>query len=170
MWSHKVKTLLLALLLLAQAGCGFKPLYGRGGNGDADARLLLQKVEIGLIADKEGQILHNYLLDRFNPRGRPKTPEFYLKANLSISTSSLGVTRDDDTTRQKLTVTAKFSLRDKKKKTVSFSISRVSGYSETQSEYNTIIAKEDAVKRSLREIASDARARVAAYLKSGSMG
>ncbi|RED51350.1 LPS assembly lipoprotein LptE [Aestuariispira insulae] len=167
---HKLKTGLFALILVSLAGCGFKPLYGNGGGNDTDSRLLLQQVQIELIADKEGQILHNHLLDRFNPRGRPQKPNYFLSSELTISTASLGVTRDDNTTRQKLTVTSRFSLRNKQGESIEFSVSRVSGYSETQSEYATLVAKEDAVHRSLREIAKDARARVAAFLKSGELG
>ena len=157
----------LVILFLA-GGCGFQPLYGKGGDGDEDIRLTLQRVEIASIPNREGQILHNLLLDRLNPRGRATKPSYTLKSTISISTSSLGVSRDDTTTREKLIVSVNFVLSSKSGEDKTFSIRRVSGYSQTESEYATLEAKNDAIRRSLREIASDARARVAAYLRTDS--
>lgn len=160
------KFMILGAIMLILSGCGFQPLYGNTSSKGTDMRLALQQVEIALIPDREGQILHNYLLDRLNPRGRPRNPLYTLESVVSISTSSLGVSRDDTTTREKLKVTVRFTLTGKDGTSEKFVIQRVSGYSETQNKYATLEAKNDAIDRNLREIANDARSRVAAFLKS----
>lgn len=167
MWWRK----LLASFVIAAGftACGFEPLYGTSGDGGVgqSTEVLLSQVKIATIEDRDGQILHNYLLDRLNPRGRPKKPHYFLSTTLKTSTSSYGVQRDDTTTRANLTVTANFKLTNTDGKSITFSARRLSGYSKTDSEYSTIVAKEDALDRSLREIANDVRLRVGTYLKSG---
>lgn len=161
---------LIGLVLAAGlAACGFEPLYGSAGTGGVGhaTEVLLSQVEIETISNREGQILHNYLLDRLNPRGRPKKPDYFLTASLKTSTRSYGVKRDDTSTRASLTVQANFKLHSKSGKEIEFSIRRIAGYSKTQSEYVTLVAERDAMKRNLREIANDVRLRVGTYLKSG---
>ena len=50
------------------AGCGFEPLHARKTGA---APSLLAKIRIEPITDRIGQQLHNLLLDRLNPKGRP---------------------------------------------------------------------------------------------------
>jgi len=147
--------------------CGFQPLYANRENSDgtvATTDALLATVKIETIADREGQILHNLLLDRLNPGKHNATKQYSLSTKISISKSGLGVRSDDTTTRSKLSVTANFTL---KSATTSheFTITQVSGYSKTESEYSTLVAEQDAVDRNLREMANDAKIRISLYLE-----
>ncbi|WP_259781812.1 LPS assembly lipoprotein LptE [Aestuariispira ectoiniformans] len=167
MWWRK----LLASFVIAAGltACGFEPLYGTSGDGGVgqSTEVLLSQVKIETIENRDGQILHNYLLDRLNPRGRPEKPRYFLSTALKTSTRSYGIRRDDTTTRAGLTVVAKFRLKNAEGKSITFSARRLSGYSKTDSEYSTLVAEKDALDRSLREIANDVRLRVGTYLKSG---
>ena len=166
MWSPR-RAYAVALLALALAGCGFQPIYTRQET-TANAAVELQKVQVNLIKDRIGQQLHNNLLDRLNPRGRPDNPEFFLNVSLSTSKVDLGIQRDDTSTRAKLTVIASYSLTDRNKKTIFRSVSRsVSGYNIVESDYATQSAEFDAINRSLRVISEDIRSRLAVFLSQG---
>ena len=54
------------------SGCGFRPLYGAKSLGSVDSELA--RIKIGIISERSGQQLHNYLLDRLNRKGRPEKP------------------------------------------------------------------------------------------------
>lgn len=168
LWRNIIACMIIAAGLNA---CGFEPLYGTAGKGGAphSTEVLLSQVKIETIPNRNGQILHNYLLDRMNPRGRPANPEYFLRSSLKVSTRSYGVKRDETTTRASVVVKVDFVLRSKDGNQINFSARRISGYSETESEYASLVAEKDAVDRSLREIANDVRLRVGTYLKSGAL-
>lgn len=162
MWSLRPLAAATALLL-AVAACGFQPIYTRQDTR-ANAAVELQKVQVNLIQDRIGQKLHNNLLDRLNPRGRPTEPAYFLDVRLSTSKVDLGIQRDDTATRAKLTIIASYTLRDREG-TLFRGVSRsVSGYNIVQSDYATLSAEFDAIDRSLRVISEDIRSRLAVFL------
>lgn len=156
----------IALSLLVSA-CGFQPLYAKRSNDIGEIATtdeLLASVSINTIKNREGQILRNLLLDRLNPGNHAIAKEYRLITEISISKSGLGVQSDDTTSRSKLTVTANFQLISDHQ-THKFSITQVSGYSSTEEEYPTLVAEQDAIERNLREIANDAKIRIALFLE-----
>ena len=98
--------LLAAVVLLG--ACGFRPLYGSKETAAAAAELAA--VEIKPIADRAGQQLHNLLLDRINPRGRPARPRYILKIHLTQGIERLAVRKTAFSTRANLRLTAVFAL------------------------------------------------------------
>ena len=164
------KKLILLSVLIAYSllsACGFQPLYAKRSNNNGEittTNKLLASVKIESIKNRQGQILHNMLLDRFSFQQYNIAKKYKLSTTIKISTKGLGVKSDDSTSRNKLTVVAKFKLVGAKK-IREFSISQVSGYSKTEAEYPTMVAEQDAIKRNLREIANDAKIRVAIYLE-----
>ncbi|MCM0018644.1 MAG: hypothetical protein NBV67_01485, partial [Tagaea sp.] len=62
------------------AGCGFEPLHRTTARGSAADSLAA--IRIDPIADRSGQILRNYLLDRLSPRGTPARPDYVLRVRL----------------------------------------------------------------------------------------
>lgn len=156
----------LALVALV-AGCGFRPLHERGTAGGP---AVLAAVEIENIADRQGQKLRNFLLDRLNPRGAPRRPLYVLTIGLSESKGGLGVRKDAFATRAFLTVTATFSLalaRAGPEDGGRFggSTSSTNFYNIVQSEFATLAAEEDARDRALLAIADEIRLRIAAGLR-----
>ena len=141
--------------------CGFRPLYG-GSSGSAFVRdNPLAGVSIALIEDREGQILRNFLIDRFQPDGSNR---YRLSARVSISEENLGVAFDSTTTRSRVVVTVNFQL-DYQGGRHSF-VSRSAGsFSTVLSDFGTFVARQDATERSLREIADEAKIRLVAYLQ-----
>ncbi len=147
------------------AGCGFRPVYGTGGaDGGADAAEDLAATQVGIIADREGQILHNLLLDRFNPRGRPTEPRHSLSTAVSIAISELGTQIDETTTRSQVTVSATSTL-NAFGEAHSFRSRIVATFSTTESEYASSVAEQDAIKRAMVVIADDIRLQVATFFE-----
>jgi len=155
------------IVSLLVSACGFQPLYAKRANSSgeiATTNQLLASVQVESIENREGQILRNLLLDRLNSDYESAPIKYHLTSKISITTSGLGVQSDDTTNRNKLTVTAQFNLIGSKKNR-KFYITQISSYSETESEYPALVAKQDAINRNLREIANDAKIRISLFLE-----
>ena len=48
----------------------------------------LEDIKVGIIPNREGQILHNLLLDQLNPTGRSGDPKYQLNTTLTEIPSS----------------------------------------------------------------------------------
>ncbi len=125
----------------------------------------LAATRIQPISGRTGQQLHNLLRDRLNPRGQSTTPAYLLDINVSKSITELGVRKDETATRANLTMTATFTLRsaETNKALLSSKAIAVSSYNILDALYATTVAENDAVKRSLRELADEIRLRLAVY-------
>ncbi|HKX90570.1 MAG TPA: hypothetical protein VJM13_15255, partial [Sphingopyxis sp.] len=105
---------LAAAAALVLSGCGYRPVYGEHSvatSGDA-GRAGLQSVKVLGIADRRGQLLRNYLLDRMNPSGEPATPRYVLAVTTSEATRVTDSRPDGTATRADLIVQVRYNLRD----------------------------------------------------------
>lgn len=158
---------LLSLIAVAPlAACGFEPLYGR--INDRSLSDELAQVKIDLISNRSGQQLRNHLLDGFSPRGQPEKPLHTLSVLLfEPRPQDIGIARDDTVVRYAYTVSATFRLADPTGRVVlQGSSSSVSSYEVTNSEFATLMGRNNARDRGLEEIANDLKAQIAAYLRS----
>src|SRR5690606_18495150 len=111
-WSRPALTaLLLAVLLPALAGCGFKPLYGRNSGGGEVVPEFAQ-IAIEQPDDRGEQLLRNRLLDILTPKGAPDRPRYLLKYQITESLGSVFVTRAEEITRSNLRITVSAVLHD----------------------------------------------------------
>lgn len=157
-------TALLVAVSLAVASCGFRPLYsGRTGGADAGE---LSQIRIQTIPDRVGQILYNHLLDRLSPRGQADVVKYTLDTQLRIQETKLALTQADVATRGNIETLAYFQLRDIESQEILFeSSSRITtGYDIVQQQYAAQVARDAAIKRTLREISDDMRFKLASYL------
>lgn len=157
-----------ALLLLGGAlgGCGFQPLHAKRTASSAYNQGFPQ-VDVAPIPDRLGQILHNELLDRINPRGVAPAPRYRLDVAAKEYRSDIVILRDSTATFAKFIVEAKWVLvdlqtdapvaRGKNERTSSFSIS--------SSEFAILQAENDARMRAATELADDIRLRLALFFK-----
>lgn len=159
------RALLLSGSVLALAGCGFRPLYGRGSvAADGPVRDELAAVEIPVVANREGQILRNNLIRLFNPDGRPSLPRYRLAVGLTISEVELGIRRDDTATRANLIASARYVLTDSAGQRMTSGSSRaIASFNILSDEFATLSGSEDARDRALAEIAQDIRTRIAIH-------
>ncbi len=162
--------LLISVLCLPAAGCGFKPLYSKSAN-DGAAKTLLAGISIDEVASTDrrmGQQLKAELEDRLNPGGAvPPHPAFRLKLGLTQSVSAIGVAPDGTISRYNIYLNSSFTLyrNSDGKQITSGAVSDVGSYNNVSNAYfSTYVSQEDAVKRGIIELAELYRGRLAAYL------
>lgn len=154
-----------AALALMASGCGFRPLYGRKARGEVDAELA--QVKIGIIPDREGQQLHNYLLDRINRKGRPVSPDYLLSVDIDIRKIRQAFEPDKTATRMKLIFTANFQLQEiATEKVLLKSFARsVSSYNIVDSAISTRSAELDTIDRAARAVSEEIRMLLSLYFQ-----
>ena len=153
-------------MLLAQAGCEFQPLYGDRQSTPVEARLA--SVSVGVIADRTGQLLRNELLTRFDPNNKSLPTQYKLSVTLTDSTERLAVRRDASATRASLTIKAQFELVSivNGEQVTSGLVRSVNSYDilDTQNEFGTRTAEEQARKRAASDLAEQISLRVGLML------
>ena len=160
------KTIVFAVfgvLIAGLSACGYQPLHGQRQTTQNTAITdELSRVWIYEIEDREGQILHNELLSLFNPKGRPRSPNYKLKVSYVENSSGLGIGKNDFATRANFTVTANFNLsgvQDLKGTSTS-----VVSYNILTSPTGTEFAKRDARERAIKSVAADIHRRIAVHI------
>jgi LPS-assembly lipoprotein len=103
----------LGLPLLA-AGCGFRPMYGSDGlREDAQVADALASVKVGLITERQGQLLRRRLEEGLAPKGRDGARAQYdLRVGLGYTAEVQGFRRDGTASRVRFTATASWFLFD----------------------------------------------------------
>jgi len=161
--SFILKALCLFVLATSLSACGYQPLHGKRKTAlntamqDELARTWVYEIE-----DREGQLLHNELLNLFNTKGRPKNPKYQLKLSYDESQTGLGIGKDDFATYAKLTVSAAFTFTGYHG--LSGTSQSVVSYSILTSQRGLKFSKRDARLRAIKNVATDIHRRVAVHL------
>ena len=156
------RTLLLALPLMA-AACGFTPVYGPGGIGNALYGQIAIQAPEDILSDNEtdAYLLVRNLEDRL---GRPQSTTYTL--DLSISTRSEGqaITLDNEITRYSIVGTVGFTLTRVADGAIAASgtVAGFTGYSATGSTVETLAGENDAHERLMMMLADQLNARILA--------
>ncbi|HBN21971.1 MAG TPA: hypothetical protein DD412_01885 [Holosporales bacterium] len=165
---------LVVLPLLLVGGCGFEPLYGpktTSSGEELGVERALAGIKIASLPKREGQILHNHLLDKLNPSGEPMDPQAHLQVSVSLDKQSISVRKDGTTQRFNMVATAKLILRDKDNKKILYTdiIKRTASFSlgdaTAEFGYASTISETDAKKRTLLLIAEDMQIMLATYYR-----
>jgi LPS-assembly lipoprotein len=160
----RISTALVALCL-GVAGCGYHPLYGQRATSVSSEDLA--RVYVSGIPDRPGQVLRNDLIQRLNPNGQATRPVDTLTVGLSVASTGVSLSRDNTTSRTSITTTAKYTLVDSATGKALFSgTSRATdAYDVLISDYATLVSRDDAVDRAIREVSDDIRTRLAVYFQ-----
>jgi LPS-assembly lipoprotein len=150
---------------LAAAGCGFRPLYGTGADGPVAEQFA--EIRVGVIGDRSGQILRNFLIQRLNPGGRPADPAYELSVELVERQQELAITQDDVAERTNLFVTAAYALRDLSagEPLLRETSTTITSFAILRDEVATLSAEQDARVRALRRLSDQIRLRLALYFQ-----
>ncbi|MAM68638.1 MAG: hypothetical protein CMM12_07755 [Rhodospirillaceae bacterium] len=145
------------------AGCGFQPMHGQRSNASAAA---LATIDIGLIADRTGQILRNELLQVMQPQGPARQQPYLLTVTLTESLQNLAIKRNEDVTRANLTLVVSFvvSRRSDGLRLHSGGAQWVNTYNILTSDFATLSARENARKRGAEQLALEIRERISVWL------
>lgn len=156
---------LVFLFLFALSACGFTPVYGTGGEKQAESAL--EQIAIGNIPDREGQALRNRLIDRFYRNGRPTEPLWTLEiAPLHEHLSEIDITKDSDATRGQLRLETVFVLREAAsgKELLHQTARAITGYNIVDSRFATRVTEEAARQNAIEDIARQIETRIALYI------
>jgi len=158
-----VSLLAVVGLCLGLGSCGFRPLYGQRAGGSAAADLAA--VQISPVNDRLGQILRNDLIERLSPLGEPTSPRYSLRAALSASSAARAIQQDTTITRYDQRIEVGFILVDLATGAGIFrgQSRAIGGYDAVRSDFATLTAQQDAVRRTVREVTEDIRAQLAAF-------
>ncbi|MBI3506450.1 MAG: hypothetical protein HY059_16555 [Proteobacteria bacterium] len=156
------RSLLALTAPLLLSACGFEPVHAtRQGSSVNDK---LAAIRIAPIPERSGQVLRNYLLDRLTPLGQSQATQYTLTIRLFEPVQTLALRRDDIISRSSYSATASFDLRDSEgKRVVAGNSSFSSDYEITNSEYATLISRQNARDRVLELVGDDVRGQLAAH-------
>ena len=145
------------------ASCGFHPIYGNSNNTAINSQL--ETIQIASIEGRVGHKLHNLLLDRINPRGRALNPLYTLTIKTQVIRSEIGLRINEETTRARLSLLAKFFLSERNTGNVVLegSVRSVNSYNIPASEFALIAAEDNATDRATREISDEIKTRLGLF-------
>jgi LPS-assembly lipoprotein len=154
----------LAVLLAATtliAGCGLRPLYS-GGAGGVVAQSL-SSVDVAPIPGRAGFLVRGALVDRMG--NRAGAARYRLEVELDDQITGFGIRLDDEVTRERRTLRARYRLVDAQLGTVLLDASAGSdaGVDVVGSEYATVAAEQTALERLSEDIANQIVSRLALY-------
>lgn len=162
---------LCIILLLSLAACGFHPLYGSHSLGssasDAATNAQLSQIHIDTIADRQGQKLRNDLIDILQPQGEASGPLYHLTVTYNETQVNLGLQNDAVTTRGQLTLSLSYGLTSFKngKLVTGGAAQAITAYNIQTSEFATILSRDDAEDRALRQLAQDIALRLGLFFE-----
>ena len=147
---------LIAVGVLALAGCALTPAYGPGGTGTA----LHGRVQLRAPADVDSFALNRRLEERLGPE---QAAAYALNYRLTTASVAQGITPDEVTTRYSLNGTADFTLTDASgAQVVAGQVSNFTSYSTTGTTVATLAAEADARGRLARMLADQVVTRLLA--------
>ena len=148
------------------AACGFQPIYG--SKGTPGTQIEMASIEVGIIKDRQGQQLRNFLLDRINPGGTPQSPNYTLTVVLTSGKEFLAFRKSQFSTRANLNFVAVFNLKGKNQylgENFSGTSKITVSYNILSSHFATLIAEENARNRAVKELSADISNRIAAFVR-----
>tara|TARA_Y100000588_G_C13643837_1_gene664927 strand:- start:68 stop:595 length:528 start_codon:yes stop_codon:yes gene_type:complete len=136
------------------SGCGFTPIYKN--NADYSIQEQLNVITIDPISGLPGLHLRNHLISRIHPKGTTDSPLYKLSVQLTSSVEPLLIQLDNTATRKNIKIVAKFLLTDLSQNNVIFgnSVSSVGSFNVVESDFATITAEKNTMKRVSKEIAN----------------
>jgi LPS-assembly lipoprotein len=151
---------LLTVLGLSMAGCGFHPLYGTAANGETGpAQTGLAQISVGLIPERSGQLLRQALQTRFERGGSGGVAARYdLAVYYSLSGEGIAIEPDSSISRIRMTGSATWYLtaQDPQRRTLSSGTARViDAYNIINSQIFTSDLDNEVLQRRIAEALAD---------------
>jgi hypothetical protein len=165
------KIAMVSALLLSLSSCGFQPLYSTNNEQEVSqaSKIFAETamIKIDSIADRNGQILKNELLELLTPNGEPNSPKYRLKVTLGDFPSiKQGLQSDNTASRILINASAKYSLYnadDIVQPILTGTARAKTSYNVLDDTYSSIVSKETAERRALGIIAEDISLRLGVY-------
>jgi len=153
------------LATLALGACGFHPLYSEETTVEDEPALA--SVQVATIAERLGQQLAWSLREALNPRGLSVKPRYTLFTTLLQTQVHLGIQRNPTATRGRVDVYATISLTDigTGKRLYYGHVQSTAAFNFLQDAYSAQVAQDDARTRTVRDLTTEIRTRIALVLR-----
>ena len=164
-WSRPL--LVVGLLALGPAGCGFHPLYARPSDSKASAVAdEMAAVSVQMIPDRNGQILRNALVSRLCPNGEAAVPKYQLTVKLTEIINGMAHADDGTATLEEIVMTASYDLVDIKRQVgTSGQATTMIGADFLGPRYASVAAERDGERRAMQQVAEQIVGQIAMYIK-----
>ena len=161
--SSSDRRLFLLSGLAMLAGCGFSPVYGPGGGGDA----LMGQVRVAAPDSRAGFLLTREIETRL---GRPEAPRYELRPVISLRAEAIAIDRSNVAARFNLIGAVRYTLVDLETEAVADSgeVTNFTGYSTFGTPVASQAAERDAEARLMQMLAEQMLTRLAAAAASRS--
>lgn len=144
---------------LSLTGCGFRPAYMPGANGAPGiARQEMAAINVGVIADRPGQLLRQALQSRFERETAGAARRYDLTVGFEIEGEGIGIRHDNVTTRIRLTGRADWTLRAQdatRKVLISGNARYVDAINQFQEQYFAADLNTEAARQRIAEAVAD---------------
>ena len=163
------RLLAVMMMALSVADCGFRPVYGPGAAGATPAAAVgLSEINVKLIPERSGQLLRQYLQQRFEGSGGSFTKLYDLAVNFNVAQEGVAISRADSVaTRIRIVGIATWSLisMDAERKTVTSGLARsVDGFNPLDIQYfYSDLQTEQAQRRVAEAVADQISLQLASY-------
>jgi len=160
-----MRALAALLLPFALAACGLQPLYSNGTQGVVAQQL--GSVEVAPISGQSGFLVRNALTDRLAPVTSGSGPAYRLDVALDDNIQGLGLIANDQITRERRTLRARYQLVDLAtgQPVLDATAGSDAGIDVVSSEYATIAAEETALENLALEVADQIVTRLSLYAR-----
>ena len=165
------RRVLLSLLLAGSLpGCGFSPVYGSRGDGEAGpAEAGLAAITVGPLPERGGQLLRQALQARFDRGAAGIQRRYDLAVAFALGADVIGIQQDNSVTRVRLIGSALWSLtaQDPQRSTLTSGSARaVDGYNIIDQQFFASDLESDMVQRRLAmALAEQITVQLAAFFK-----
>jgi len=151
-------------MLIALSGCGFESVYGSASRKPGAAQL--REIEVEPIANRNGQILRNHLIDMFDPLRDRANKRFVLRASVTETPGIVTLRRDNVISRGGYSATVSFQIYDRAsgRQLVSGGSTIQTDFEIADSEYSTRAARENARERVMQILAEEVREQISAQV------
>ncbi|NWG47163.1 MAG: hypothetical protein HXY25_11535 [Alphaproteobacteria bacterium] len=152
-------------LLVLVAGCGFRPMYG-SISGDA-LEEELAGIAVAPIEGRLGFEVRESLLAAISPRGEPSAPDYRLEVKLRETEEGLLIERDASITRFNYSLIGSYVLREAGTGEVVYADESrsIGAFNVVDSQFATLVAREDVQERTARDLARDIVLTLALYFE-----
>lgn len=153
--------LVLVLVLMVLAGCGYRPLYGARDQG-ANVESELGAIRVENESSRLGQLVRNELISRMGPGG---ASTYDLKLDVDDSTSTVITYPGQQAARRAVELTVGYRLygSDRRKALTEGTVKSKVPYDITNQPFADRQADADATERAAIEAAGEIRTRLAVY-------
>ncbi|HNQ91539.1 MAG TPA: LPS assembly lipoprotein LptE [Alphaproteobacteria bacterium] len=144
--------IILMMMLFFLTACGFQPVHGKYSGSAAPLPSEVPSVEIGMISDREGQMLRNALIDRIGTDGH--APYKLMVDKLEETKKELAITKASEATRAQLRLKTRMILVDRSgREVLSRDLQAMTSYNVLESEFATRVTRNAARENAINDLA-----------------